>query len=395
MYPEIIGKYIAKKRKEGKITQKEFAEKLGVTDKTVSRWENGHYMPDITFLQDIATILDVTISELLNGQDGKKDNVDDSITKIVEVSKQNINIIKRNLTIKGVVMILVIIIIVSFLSVYCVKKIKDKLKNENPVFNITSLNRGTTIESSIGFVEKEDGWVCHFTFEHEKNKDENYYSYGCDNYKYDKLEAFQMTTDADDKYLVKYNHPTTLMIEDYQKESKTISDYFINHKITTKISLDDLDDLKLSMYTKEDVVETFNKAIESDTVDGTGNYIHFPENNYLLKSDEIDNMQFYVGYYLNQGHIAYVNIDLKIKDEYLSDKIINNTASKEEKKLFNYIKETEYYIIETQVFWHKGHYEKEEKNKRLLDLVFYKLNNPEQMSKEELVWMERFPEIEN
>ena len=42
-----IGKFISEKRKELKLTQAQLAEKLGVTDKTVSRWENGNYMPDL------------------------------------------------------------------------------------------------------------------------------------------------------------------------------------------------------------------------------------------------------------------------------------------------------------------------------------------------------------
>ncbi len=47
MDQEKIGKFIAEKRKAKDITQKDFAEMLNVTDKTVSRWENGHYLPDV------------------------------------------------------------------------------------------------------------------------------------------------------------------------------------------------------------------------------------------------------------------------------------------------------------------------------------------------------------
>lgn len=48
MDQEKIGKFISERRKKKKITQKEFAELLGVTDKTVSRWENDHYLPDVS-----------------------------------------------------------------------------------------------------------------------------------------------------------------------------------------------------------------------------------------------------------------------------------------------------------------------------------------------------------
>ena len=53
-----IGSFIAKKRKQLGITQRQLAEKLYVTDKTISRWENGNYMPDLTLL--------ITLSEILN-----------------------------------------------------------------------------------------------------------------------------------------------------------------------------------------------------------------------------------------------------------------------------------------------------------------------------------------
>ena len=46
-----IGKFIAKLRNENNLTQEALGEKLGVTNKTISRWENGHYLPDIEMLQ--------------------------------------------------------------------------------------------------------------------------------------------------------------------------------------------------------------------------------------------------------------------------------------------------------------------------------------------------------
>ena len=49
-----IGKFIAKKRKEKNMTQEELARILGVTNKTVSRWENGNYMPDLSLLKPLS-----------------------------------------------------------------------------------------------------------------------------------------------------------------------------------------------------------------------------------------------------------------------------------------------------------------------------------------------------
>ena len=60
-----IGKFISEKRKELKLTQAQLAEKLGVTDKTVSRWENGNYMPDLSLLQQLSKELNVSINKNL------------------------------------------------------------------------------------------------------------------------------------------------------------------------------------------------------------------------------------------------------------------------------------------------------------------------------------------
>lgn len=67
-----IGEFIYKCRKEKRMTQEELGEKLGVTGKSISRWENSVTMPDISMINDIAKELGVEPSELLNGE--KMDN---------------------------------------------------------------------------------------------------------------------------------------------------------------------------------------------------------------------------------------------------------------------------------------------------------------------------------
>ncbi|MGM9661485.1 MAG: helix-turn-helix domain-containing protein [Oscillospiraceae bacterium] len=62
------GRFIAALRKERGLTQEALGERLGVTNKTVSRWETGKYMPDIDKLQELAATLGVSVNELLSGQ---------------------------------------------------------------------------------------------------------------------------------------------------------------------------------------------------------------------------------------------------------------------------------------------------------------------------------------
>mgnify|MGYP002508465917 FL=1 len=63
-----VGKFISVLRKEQGLTQEALGEKLGVTNKTVSRWENGNYMPDIELLLPLGEALGVSVNELLAGE---------------------------------------------------------------------------------------------------------------------------------------------------------------------------------------------------------------------------------------------------------------------------------------------------------------------------------------
>ena len=61
------GSYICLLRKQRGLTQAELAERIGVTDKAVSRWERGKGFPDITLLPPLAQVLGTSVTELLAG----------------------------------------------------------------------------------------------------------------------------------------------------------------------------------------------------------------------------------------------------------------------------------------------------------------------------------------
>ena len=62
------GRFIAALRKERNLTQEQLGEKLGVTNKTISRWENGNYMPDVEMLSLLSKEFGVSINELISGE---------------------------------------------------------------------------------------------------------------------------------------------------------------------------------------------------------------------------------------------------------------------------------------------------------------------------------------
>ena len=63
-----IGNFLAELRKEQNLTQEALGEKLGVTNKTVSRWENGNYLPPVEMLQELGKLYAVSINEILCGE---------------------------------------------------------------------------------------------------------------------------------------------------------------------------------------------------------------------------------------------------------------------------------------------------------------------------------------
>ena len=90
-----IGDFIKEKRKEKKLTQKELAEKLEITDRAISKWERGISCPDISLLKDLCKILEIDINELLSGKELNKVTKEDSEDILVETVKAYTDIEKK------------------------------------------------------------------------------------------------------------------------------------------------------------------------------------------------------------------------------------------------------------------------------------------------------------
>ena len=70
-----IGRYIARKRREQNLTQEQLANQLGVSNKTISKWENGKCMPDYSIIQALCEALHVSLPELMDGEDTAEDSL--------------------------------------------------------------------------------------------------------------------------------------------------------------------------------------------------------------------------------------------------------------------------------------------------------------------------------
>ncbi len=110
MNTQDFGKFVAQLRKEKGMTQLQLAEKLNVTDKAVSRWETGKNFPDIEIFEDLSKILEVSVSELLEGKRIEKE-------ELITVSEENVvKQIKKNKKHKKIY--LVIIALVTAIAIF-------------------------------------------------------------------------------------------------------------------------------------------------------------------------------------------------------------------------------------------------------------------------------------
>ena len=84
-----IGNFIAVERKAKKLTQAKLAEKLFVSEKTISKWENGNGIPDTNSLPKLCQIFDVSLNELLNGERIKEESyMNKAEQKLLELQKE-------------------------------------------------------------------------------------------------------------------------------------------------------------------------------------------------------------------------------------------------------------------------------------------------------------------
>ena len=118
MNQEKIGVFIANCRKDKNLTQEQLAEKLGVSNKSISRWENGKTMPDYSVLKDLCGILEIDVNEFLAGEKIKKEELHihsienlDSILKEYYKMKKQKDIFKVISIIIGVMLLQLIILL--------------------------------------------------------------------------------------------------------------------------------------------------------------------------------------------------------------------------------------------------------------------------------------------
>lgn len=110
-----IGKYIAGKRKRLGLTQKQLAEKLGMSDKSVSKWERGVCLPDVSVYMELCDILGISINEFLAGEDISQENIikksEDNLIQVAKESKYKQRNLKSMIAALSIITITVVVML--------------------------------------------------------------------------------------------------------------------------------------------------------------------------------------------------------------------------------------------------------------------------------------------
>ena len=113
-----IGKFIAECRKNKQLTQVQLADKLGITDRAISKWENGRSLPDSGIMIDLCKELDINVNELLLGGKIKMSDYNENAEKnLLDIIKQKEESDKRLLMMEIVIGVLMSIVFLALVFI--------------------------------------------------------------------------------------------------------------------------------------------------------------------------------------------------------------------------------------------------------------------------------------
>ena len=149
MNQEKIGKFIAELRKQNKLTQEQLAEKLGITKNAVSKWERGLGLMDLSLLKPLSEILNVSVTEILNGEKFDKEEINSKSEELlIDTLDYSTNVIKK--VKKNKVLIILLTISITILSIILLDTIQAIAFKNSPIISW----RFEDANDSDGYVDK-------------------------------------------------------------------------------------------------------------------------------------------------------------------------------------------------------------------------------------------------
>jgi len=284
-----IGLLISTLRKEKGLTQKELADKLGITDRAISKWERGLGCPDISLLDDLSKILDISVLEILKGRRLDKDEIinNKSIIESMSFSTKNLKYkIRKYFNFASVTLILVISLMLLFYnlkSVYYLNKVyHNNSYNESEKYLFNKIEKNIEIvRNNQGIYSDEDYLkILSFVDDLEKTlKEQNsLYYFSKINYNYAEIVEYYKShqqysynvynlKDMLYQVLIKYNHDVIDNIIYYYDYTRLI--------IQSKFNLSE--QLRYPYY--------YDKKVSSDIIGNITSFIYFKNyrDNMLLK----------------------------------------------------------------------------------------------------------------
>lgn len=120
MNQEKIGKFIAECRRQRKMTQSELGERLGVTEKSISNWENGRNMPDLSLFKPLCDELNISLNDLMSGEKVKekeyRDKLEENIINTIDYSNKKIE--SRNIFIGLILIVFGVLISITAVGIF-------------------------------------------------------------------------------------------------------------------------------------------------------------------------------------------------------------------------------------------------------------------------------------
>ena len=124
-----IGKFIAECRKNKNLTQIQLAEKLNITDRAVSKWENGKSMPDSSIMLELCGLLGITVNDLLNGEVVVMEKYNEKTENLlIEIAKEKEMADKRLLSLEIVIAVLSLVILFGAVGVAAFFNIEEWIR---------------------------------------------------------------------------------------------------------------------------------------------------------------------------------------------------------------------------------------------------------------------------
>lgn len=188
MNQEKIGKFILKLRKEKNMTQSELASRINVTDRAVSKWENGRGMPELSLMKPLCNELGITINELLNGDritdETYQEKLEENMISTIDYKDKNAQLNYRKSTIFLTLLIILAIVTTSMFLI----DIRRMINHENVLFSTWGLHYIPPIDLQSVEIEIEAARYLVAIGDSEYKKEKNLKTFAS-------LEIFQIQED--------------------------------------------------------------------------------------------------------------------------------------------------------------------------------------------------------